>query len=88
VGEESVAVTWLENERHVAANLPIRDWKPKKSDLGFFSTQALSEEITRGILSATGFDRDIRAWHTLDGVQSVWHPAGNDNTRTSEGILK
>jgi protease-4 len=88
VGEESVAVTWLESERHVAANLPIRDWKPKTNDLSFFSTQALAEEITRGILRATGFDRDIQAFHPLDGIQSVWHPVANDNTKTSEGIVR
>jgi protease-4 len=88
VGEESVAVSWLQSARQVPANLPIRDWKPKKSDLGLFSMEAVSESVTRGILSATGLDHDIRAWRTLDGMQSVWHPMGNDNTKTSEGINK
>jgi protease-4 len=88
VGEESVAVAWLENERHVAANLPIRDWKPKKAELGLFSMEAASEAIARGIMSAIGIDQDIGAWRKLDGLQSVWHPMGNDNTKTSEGINK
>jgi protease-4 len=87
-GEESVAVTWLETEKHVPANLPIRDWKPAKTDSGWFSMQAASAAITRGILSATGWDRDIQAFHPLDGIQSVWHPMGNDNTKTSEGTVR
>ncbi len=85
VGEETVAVAWLESERHITANLPIKDWKPQKQD-GFFSMASLSEDITRGILAATGLDHELRAWLPLDGIQSVWHPAGNYNTKTSEGI--
>jgi protease-4 len=88
VGEESVAVTWLETERHVQGSLPIHDWKPKKSDLGFFSMEAASDSIMRGIMSAIGLDRDLRAMRTLDGLQSVWHPAAEYNTKTSEGINK
>jgi protease-4 len=88
VGEESVAIDWLEKERGVAANLPVRDWKPKKDEFDLFSMSSLAEGITRGILSATGLDETIRSWRTLDGLQSVWHPVVNDNTKTSEGIGK
>lgn len=88
VGEESVAIDWMQKERGVTANLPIREWKPTKEEFSFFSMSSLAEGITRGILSATGLDATIRSWRALDGMQSVWHPVANENTKTSEGIGK
>ncbi len=88
VGEEDVAVNWLETERSVGKNLPVRDWKPRDGELGLFSTEALAAAATRGFLAATGINDDLREWRALDGFRSVWHPTDNDNTKTSVGIGK
>lgn len=81
VGGEAEAVRWLEEERKVAKNLRIVDWRPSRaSDWPFSSfSQAFSWSITeavrgtvRTVLDETGLS-SIR----LDGLVSVWHPSKN-----------
>ena len=88
VGEESVAVQWLETERQVPKDLPVRDWHPQKPGLGFLSTEAVASSLTRGILEGSGLDQQVREWRALDGFRSVWHPVTNENTMTSAGDVK
>jgi protease IV len=88
VGEESVAVAWLEQERNVPHDLPIHNWKPRNNEFDLFSTESIAYSVVRGFLSATGLDQDIRSMRALDGFQSVWHLSNNENTKTSVGIGK
>ncbi|MDR3495958.1 MAG: signal peptide peptidase SppA [Ancalomicrobiaceae bacterium] len=88
VGEESVAVAWLEHEKKLPADLPIVDWRPRRDGFSLFSTEATSEAVARGFLAATGLDRDVAQWRALDGFQSIWHPVNNENTNNSVGLNK
>ena len=42
IGEESEAIRWLETEKKVAHDLPVRDWRPERNigSLGFFGVAA------------------------------------------------
>jgi len=79
VGTERDAVAWLERERGVRKDLPVRDWKPR-SDRSFslFSWAALGADLL-------GFDAIAQTLRQaglsiqigqLDGLLAVWHPAG------------
>ncbi|MBF0247928.1 MAG: signal peptide peptidase SppA [Alphaproteobacteria bacterium] len=63
IGGEDAAIAWLESEKDVAADLPIKDKKPKyprpdylERVLGSFGKALVSERLT------------------LDGLVSVWQP--------------
>lgn len=79
VGTERDAVGWLERERGVRKDLPVRDWKPR-SDRSFslFSWAAFGADLL-------GFDAIAQTLRQaalsvriaqLDGLLAVWHPAG------------
>ncbi|MDR3373293.1 MAG: signal peptide peptidase SppA [Ancalomicrobiaceae bacterium] len=88
VGEESVAVAWLEQEKKLPADLPIVDWRPHQEGYGLFSSETVSEAVARGFMTATGLDQDLQQWRALDGFQSIWHPMSNENTNNSVGLNK
>jgi protease IV len=78
VGSERDAVAWLEREKGVAANLPVRDWKPRSSrDFNLWTAASLgadvlgfsdlAEKLRRAAVSAEAAN--------LDGLLAVWHPA-------------
>lgn len=78
VGAERDAIAWLEREKGVKADLPVRDWKPRResSSLGLWSAAALGADVL-------GLDRlgdQIRRAATaadslrLDGLLAVWQP--------------
>jgi protease IV len=81
LGGEREAIAWLEAEKGVAKDLPVRDWRPKKSfGLGFLGSAAsiadgfglagLATLLQRGELA--------RESQLLDGLVSIWQlPAGN-----------
>jgi protease IV len=78
VGSERDAVAWLEREKGVATNLPVRDWKPRSSrDFNLWTAASLgadvlgfsdlAEKLRRAAVSAEAAN--------LDGLLAVWHPA-------------
>jgi protease IV len=81
LGGEREAIAWLEAEKGVAKDLPVRDWRPKK-DFGLgllgsaasiadgFGLAGLATLLQRGELA--------RESQLLDGLVSIWQlPAGN-----------
>jgi protease-4 len=78
VGGERDAIAWLEREKGVRQDLPVRDWKPRGDrDFSLFSWAAFSADLV-------GFDGLARALRQaaasadaaqLDGLLAVWHPA-------------
>ena len=78
VGSERDAIAWLEREKGVAADLPVRDWKPRTSrDLSLWTAASLgadllgfgglADKLRRAAASAEAAN--------LDGLLAVWHPA-------------
>jgi protease-4 len=85
LGDEKTAVTWLVENKGVAKDLPVRDYKltPRFGDLTFLRTAA---SITLDALGLGGIARQIE--HTgvtqavdrmsLDGMLALWLPAGTN----------
>jgi protease IV len=85
LGDEKTAVTWLVENKGVAKDLPVRDYKltPRFGDLTFLKTAA---SITLDALGLGGIARQIE--HTgvtqavdrmsLDGMLALWLPAGTN----------
>jgi protease-4 len=79
VGTERDAVGWLERERGVRKDLPIRDWRPRNTgNFSLFSWAAFGADLL-------GFDTVAQTLRQaalsariaqLDGLLAVWHPAG------------
>ncbi len=80
IGSETDAVAWLENDKHVTKNLPIRDWKPepKAGRFGLFTTAAAVAETLGQPETARFFKRfaAVDGVPALDGLVSVWQGAG------------
>jgi protease-4 len=81
LGDEKTALEWLEKEKGVAANLPVRDWKlkPRFSDLPFMHLAAVAvlhalglEQVARHVENLS----TVRALErlNLDGLLALWHP--------------
>lgn len=78
LGDEETAIAWLEAERGMPVDLPIRDWEPDRDDDAF-------DVFTVGALAArlVGFD-DLAATLArasaakdglqLDGLLALWQP--------------
>src|ERR1700760_1642676 len=85
LGDEKTAVAWLEAEKGVKKDLPVRDYKlePRFSDLPFLKTAA---SITLGALGLGGIAHQIEQAGvaqavdrlSLDGMLALWHPAGTN----------
>jgi protease-4 len=76
LGGERQAVAWLEKEKGVAANLPIRDWKPTgPSRFSFWSTAAAGAEIA-GLPEVAGLLRNASAATVTEssGLMALWRP--------------
>jgi protease-4 len=71
LGGERQAVAWLETERKVAKNLPVRDWKPA-SESGF------------QLWSALGFGADLAG---LEGLGARLRAIGSEAGGIAEGGL-
>ena len=78
VGTERDAVAWLEREKGVSPNLPVRDWKPRTDrDLSFFALAAAGADLA-GLESLAGTLRRSAAGMEaarLDGLLALWHPS-------------
>jgi protease-4 len=77
IGGEREAIAWLEQQKGVTKDLPVRDWKPSGTfqRWGLFSVAAgLSETLGFGglaqVLGRIGVAIDSGS---LDGLVSVWH---------------
>jgi protease IV len=79
IGGEPEVVRYLIEQKGVARNLKVVDWKPKKGDsLGFFGM------LGQGAARFLGFDGAVMDWLTDDprlaalrngGLVSVWQPS-------------
>jgi protease-4 len=85
IGEESVARAWLTG-RGVAADLPVKDWKPKSPDGTWPFVRSLAEGATRGVIVALGLEHVAAAARPLDGLASVWHLDARENPSNSGEI--
>lgn len=79
LGGERQAVAWLENERKVAKNLPVTDWKPRsESDFGLWSALGTAADLLGldGLAGRLrGLESETRAL-TEGGLLVLWRPAG------------
>jgi protease-4 len=77
LGGEREAIAWLERERNVAKNLPVRQWRPR-SDRSFdLWTAAASgarlfgfRDLASRLLQAASAAETAR----LDGLLAIWRP--------------
>lgn len=84
IGGEAEAMRWLTEQRKVARNLKIIDWKPKSASdwpfagavAGFLARVATltGEQLAAGNGVTIG---DRIGTLSLDGLVSVWHPSKN-----------
>jgi len=82
LGGEREAIKWLENEKGVAKDLPIRDWKPERS-LGRFAFFGSAAAVADGFgmtgLGATLRQSELAAdSQLLDGLVSIWQLPNRD----------
>jgi protease-4 len=85
LGDEKTAIAWLETEKGVKKDLPVRDYKlsPRFGDLTFLRTAA---SLTLEALGLSGIARQIEQAGvgqaidrlSLDGMLALWHPAGTN----------
>jgi protease IV len=77
LGSERDAVAWLERERGVKRDLPVRDWKPRdQSRFDLWTAAALSADLL-GLGDVAGKLRQGAAaarTATLDGLLALWQP--------------
>jgi len=83
LGNEKTAVAWLEKEKGLKADTPVRDWqlKPRFSDLSMLhlATAVVLDAVGLGSI-AQRFEGSVLAVErlNLDGLLALWHPpAGN-----------
>ncbi|HEX2555255.1 MAG TPA: signal peptide peptidase SppA [Microvirga sp.] len=81
LGSEREAIAWMERERNVSRNLPVREWKPRgDSDFSPFVWAAIGADLLGfdslgESLRRTGLSAGLGK---LDGLLVVWHPAGSE----------
>jgi protease-4 len=77
LGSERDAVAWLERERGVKRDLPVREWKPRdQSRFDLWTAAALSADLL-GFGEIAGRLRQGAAaaqMATLDGLLALWQP--------------
>ncbi len=79
IGGEATALEWLKSEKDIDPKLKIKDWK-----LDSLKDRALSGFVISWLAKALGIDNSViealmtgsRSSSRLDGLLSVWHPAG------------
>jgi protease IV len=78
LGTERDAVTWLENEKSVPKNLPVKDWKPKEDfeSLDFWTASAKGLRWMGFSGTASLLERSV-PHAQLDGLLALWQPALN-----------
>ncbi|HEV2559563.1 MAG TPA: signal peptide peptidase SppA [Microvirga sp.] len=78
LGSERDAIAWLEREKGVRRDLPVRNWEPRSNtDFSLFTWAAFGADL----LGLEGPARHLRQMSLvipqaqLDGLLAVWHPA-------------
>ncbi len=70
IGGEREAIDWLQSEKGIAKDLPVRDWQPD-SGLSGFKLTSLAADLAQ----AAGWSElasSLRADNGADGLMSVW----------------
>jgi protease-4 len=78
LGSERDAIAWLEREKGVAKDLPVRDWEPRgDSDFSLFTLAAVGADLFGFDMVAERLRRvaTSASISQLDGLLAVWHPA-------------
>lgn len=78
LGTERDAIAWLEVERDVPTDLPVRNWEPRRERSTFGFVQALAtgaralgfEDVAAALLQAHAASR----FNQLDGLLAIWQP--------------
>ncbi|MGA8931166.1 MAG: S49 family peptidase, partial [Pseudolabrys sp.] len=80
LGNEKAALAWLEKEKKVPANTPVRDYslQPRFSELSFLHLAAWTFEA----MGLSAIAQRIEEWGgvqaierlNLDGLLALWHP--------------
>lgn len=84
IGNEKSAIAWLEKEKKVPANTPVRDFslEPRFSELSFLHVAAWGlQQMGLGAVS-----RQVQEWGgaqaierlNLDGLLALWHPSSSN----------
>jgi protease IV len=83
LGDEKTAVAWLEQQKNVKKDLPVRDYKlrPRFGDLTFLRTATSVVLDTLGLSAIARHVEQIGVTQavdrlSLDGMLAIWHPAG------------
>ena len=81
IGNEKSAIAWLEKEKKVPANTPVRDFslEPRFSELSFLHVAAWGFQQA----GLTSWSQQIQEWAgaqaferlNLDGLLALWHPS-------------
>jgi protease-4 len=82
LGDEKVALQWLQKEKGIDPDLKVRDWKlkPRFGDLSFLHMAAVSVLEAVGLRSiarrieSSAMMRTIEGLN-LDGLLALWHPS-------------
>jgi protease-4 len=85
LGDEKTAIAWLEAEKGVKKDLPVRDYKlaPRFGDLTFLHTatsialEALGLGTIARQIEQAGLAQAVDRL-SLDGMLALWHPAGTN----------
>jgi protease-4 len=84
IGGEDAAVAWMERERGVARDLPVRTYRAR-DDSDFSLTAGLAEAVTRRVLTAVGLPFPaLPPSGSVDGLWSLWQASGSSDTRTPQ----
>jgi protease-4 len=78
LGDERDAIAWLEKDRGVAKNLPVRDYKPRSGWTGLKLTSVAA--AAADLAGLTSFAEALRTEDRppVDGLVSVWQLSGGD----------
>lgn len=84
LGGEDAAVAWLERERGVATDLPLRTYRPSdRSDITL--TARMTEAVLGRVLGAIGVTLPpLPPSGSVDGLWSLWHAPASSDTRTRQ----
>jgi protease-4 len=78
LGDEETALAWLEQERGVPADLPIRDWEPDRDDDPFdvFAVGAFAARLAGldGLAATLAHASAAQRGLQLDGLLALWQP--------------
>ena len=78
IGDERDAIAWLEKDRGVAKNLPVRDYKPGSGWAGFKLTSLAAAAADLAGLTSIAEALRYEDRPPVDGLVSVWQLSGGD----------